>query len=241
MLSSSSMAVAASLAIHVSVVGLALGRAYDPASRSEPVVEFEMLPAATGPTLEPALLAPPIEPTPVAALSSPLLPRRTRPAAGRAPSTPAAPPSAPAGSDSAPHFAITIPSAQAAAPARFALPVANMLVSTAPSALRQPAGSGVVEDTFAASEVAVQARLVASAALVYPAEARAAEVEADVAVEIVVDSRGRVSEARALATTGYGLDQAALCAVRAYRFSPAQRSGRAVRVRMRWNVQFRLR
>jgi protein TonB len=238
MLSSGSMAVAASLAIHVGVVGLALGRAYDPVSHSEPMVELEILPAAAGPTLEPA----PLAPLPSAALRSPLRLRRTRPDAGpRAPSTSAAPPSVAAGRDSMPHFDIAIPSAQLAAPARFALPVANPLVSTAPSALRQLAGSGTAEATFAASEVAVPARLMASAALVYPAPARAAEVEADVGVEIVVDARGRVIEARALTTSGFGFDQAALHAVRAYRFSPAQRSGRAVRVRMRWNVQFRLR
>jgi len=40
---------------------------------------------------------------------------------------------------------------------------------------------------------------------------------------------------------GYGLDEAALTAIRAYRFSPAVRAGRAVPVRMRWVVQFRLR
>ena len=47
--------------------------------------------------------------------------------------------------------------------------------------------------------------------------------------------------ARALTHVGYGLDEAALRAIRAYRFSPARRAGRPVPVRMRWSVQFRLR
>jgi protein TonB len=242
MLSSSSMAVAASLAIHVGVAGLALGRAYESSSRAEPTVELELLPAAAGPTLEPPTVTPPIEAPRAAPLRSPLLLRRTRPATQqRVPSTSPMPASAATGVDSAPHFNVTLPSVHDAAPAHFVFPVANTLVSIAPSGMRQLVGSGSAQDTFAASEVAAPARLVASAPLLYPPAARAAEVEADVAVEIVVDARGRVIEARSLATRGYGLDQEALRAVRAYRFSPAQRLGRAVRVRMRWNVQFHLR
>ena len=81
----------------------------------------------------------------------------------------------------------------------------------------------------------------ASAPVAYPPRARAAEIELDVPMEIVVDALGRVSEARVLRRSGYGLDEAAGRAVRAYRFSPAWRAGRAVAVRMRWMVQFRLR
>ena len=71
--------------------------------------------------------------------------------------------------------------------------------------------------------------------------ARQAEIESDFPVEIVVDSDGSVAAARAVNRVGYGLDEAALRAIREYRFSPALRAGRPVRVRMRWTVQFRLR
>jgi TonB family protein len=101
-------------------------------------------------------------------------------------------------------------------------------------------GSGL-EPTLSVSQVSVPARLLASVPVAYPPAARAAEVEAGIAVEIVVDARGQVSEARAVESSGFGLDEAAVRAVRAYRFSAAQRDGRAVRVRMRWVVQFRLR
>jgi TonB family protein len=60
-------------------------------------------------------------------------------------------------------------------------------------------------------------------------------------VQIVVQTDGRVAAARAVRTVGFGLDEAVLHAIRAYRFSPALRAGRPVRVRMRWTVQFRLR
>ena len=101
--------------------------------------------------------------------------------------------------------------------------------------------------TFAASEtvpessVSRPARLLACAGLAYPAEARAAEVEADVPLELVVDVTGAVIDARVLHSAGLGLDAAALTAVRRYRFTPAERGGHPVRVRMRWSVEFRLR
>jgi protein TonB len=103
------------------------------------------------------------------------------------------------------------------------------------------APNGNDDVVHAASTVQVAARLVQSVVAAYPVHARADEVEGDVGVEIVVDREGRVVDARVTRPAGHGLDEAALTAVRAYRFSPAQREGRAVRVRMPWSVQFRLR
>jgi TonB family protein len=96
-------------------------------------------------------------------------------------------------------------------------------------------------ETLPESAVSAPARVLSTVAVVYPPEARAAEIERDVALAIVVDPAGAVVEARPLSHEGYGLEDAAARAVRSYRFSPAQRDGRAVRVRMRWTVQFRLR
>lgn len=92
------------------------------------------------------------------------------------------------------------------------------------------------------TEVDIRARLISARPLVYPAQARRSEIEADIALDIVVDGTGTVVSARAAGrdATGYGLDEAALQAVRGYRFSPAMRAGRPVSVRMRWTVQFRL-
>jgi protein TonB len=97
------------------------------------------------------------------------------------------------------------------------------------------------ETTYGEAGVNVPARLVAGVPPSYPEAARAAEMEADVPVEIVVSARGEVIESRLLTRVGYGLDESAVRAVRSYRFSPAMRDGRAVRVRMRWSVLFRLR
>jgi periplasmic protein TonB len=237
------MAVAASLAIHVGVVGFALGHAPSRESSAQHAVDMEWLPVSAGQTIPPPPSAPRIEATPVVA-QLPVSLRRNRSNLALHPrsATPApalvaaAPVPAMAATEALPHFDLSISSVRSDAPARFSLPASNMRVNTA----RAAAGSDG-EDTLAANEVSVPAHLIASAPVVYPREARAAELEASVAVEIVIDTHGRVIAARALAAPGYGLEQAALRAVRAYRFAPAERRGRPVRVRMRWDVLFRLR
>ena len=95
--------------------------------------------------------------------------------------------------------------------------------------------------TFSEREVDEPARLRSTVSAVYPEAARSASIEADVAVELVVDASGRVVSAKALSAPGYGLEEAALATVRGYRFTPARRAGQPVRVRLRSTVSFRLR
>lgn len=133
--------------------------------------------------------------------------------------------------------------AESDAPARFALVAGTVasrpiaMATGAPGALSERAAGDAVPE----GEVNVPARLLSSSPLVYPRAARQAEIEIDFPVEIVVDTEGRVASARALTRIGYGLDEAAIRAIRGYRFAPAVRAGRLVPVRMRWLVQFRLR
>jgi periplasmic protein TonB len=62
----------------------------------------------------------------------------------------------------------------------------------------------------------------------YSERARAAGVEGKVRVEISVDERGRITNARVLQGLGHGLDEAALEAARRASFDPATRCGKAV-------------
>jgi TonB family protein len=73
-----------------------------------------------------------------------------------------------------------------------------------------------------------------SVPLAYPEDATA---EATVVVELTVDTEGGVVDPRALSGEAPFLD-AALAAVRTWRFTPAQRSGRPVPARIRYSVHF---
>jgi protein TonB len=158
------------------------------------------------------------------------------PSLQHAPVTPVAP------AVSEPNEAPAVATSDTPAP-RFKMKLGG--ASSATGIVGAPAGGARAHDdesaaTLGEEEVSEPARLLARAPAVYPAAAREQEIEADVPLEIVVDTRGAVTEARLLRAAGRGFDEAALSAVRGYRFSPAKKDGRLVRARMRWTVQFKL-
>jgi protein TonB len=141
----------------------------------------------------------------------------------------------------APKFALALPVASTKEPARLALdPRAASSGRASLSALAE-SGAGTDQGEVR-NEAAVDApaRLVSGGAPPYPRAASEAAIEADVALEIIVDASGHVRSARALQHVGYGLEEAALRALRGYRFRPAVFSGRPSAVRMKWTMQFRL-
>ncbi len=71
----------------------------------------------------------------------------------------------------------------------------------------------------------------------YPKEAAAAGIEGVVLAEIVIDEQGHVADARIVRSIPM-LDEAALKAVREWRFNPTVVNGRLVPVRMTVNVNF---
>jgi protein TonB len=75
---------------------------------------------------------------------------------------------------------------------------------------------------------------------VYPKPALLAKKEATVQLDAFVDAHGAVTSLRALTHHGFGLEQAALDAVRTWRFAPATRHGEPVAVRYRLSIQFRI-
>lgn len=220
------------------------------------LTEIELVPAPTLPVA-------PAEAGDEGTVAQPEIPRPATPARRRSAgpaftraqaSGPTATPAAPISETAGPAPAAPLEEGESA-PARFALVVGtigNVAVAAAPSSGRgaklSPTASGAAGDDVGPGEgvvpereVTERARLVWSGPLVYPAAARRAELEADVALEIVVGLDGRVVSARVRQPAGYGLDEEAVRAVGAYRFSPARRDGRPVRVHMPWTVQFRLR
>ncbi len=76
---------------------------------------------------------------------------------------------------------------------------------------------------------------------VYTVDALRREVEGDVVLEVVVLSDGSVGEIRVVRGLGHGLDEAAVTAMRGWRFHPARRQGVAVDVVVEVAMEFRLR
>lgn len=74
----------------------------------------------------------------------------------------------------------------------------------------------------------------------YPEEARARGVEAQVALRLGIDDGGAVSDVELLEPAGNGFDEAAIDAVRQFRFEPARRGGVAIASRIRYVYVFAL-
>ncbi len=132
----------------------------------------------------------------------------------------------------APRFAMLAPTVNASAASHAGGAVA---ASSAHGAGDEQAGP------FAESSVDAPAKLVSGAPPSYTPAAESAGVEAEVPLEVVINAAGAVEDARSLSHVGYGLDEAALSAVRSYRFAPARRDNQRVAVRMRWLMRFQLR
>jgi TonB family protein len=73
---------------------------------------------------------------------------------------------------------------------------------------------------------------------VYPAEALAQRLSASVELELTIDARGQVSDARVLTPAGHGFDEAALRAVRTWTFEPAKQGGMPVQSLVQLTIPF---
>jgi periplasmic protein TonB len=71
-------------------------------------------------------------------------------------------------------------------------------------------------------------------------DARRANYQGTVSIELIVDSSGNPQDIRIVRHLGMGLDQKAIEAVRQYKFKPAMYQGRPVSVQMVINVDFHL-
>jgi protein TonB len=82
---------------------------------------------------------------------------------------------------------------------------------------------------------------IARSAPLYPEVARRMRIQGVVRVEAVIDERGNVVDARVLDDIGMGCGQAAVEAIRTWRYEPATLNGRPVSVYLEVRVSFRLR
>jgi TonB family protein len=73
----------------------------------------------------------------------------------------------------------------------------------------------------------------------YSEEGRAAGIQGNVVLEIVIDEKGLPLDITVLSPLGFGLDEKAIQAVQGWRFKPAEKDGVPVRVLAHINVRFR--
>lgn len=72
----------------------------------------------------------------------------------------------------------------------------------------------------------------------YPVAAKEKNIEGPVVLEILIDGEGRVREVKLVKGLGYGLDEAALAALKLFKFKPAIAGGKAVAVRTQFTYRF---
>jgi TonB family protein len=85
----------------------------------------------------------------------------------------------------------------------------------------------------------VQPKLISSPAALYPAQARTSQIQGDVAIDAFIDETGKVAATKILSGPP-ALQQAAMNAVRSWRYQPARLDGQPISIHIRVVVNFLL-
>jgi RNA polymerase sigma factor (sigma-70 family) len=72
----------------------------------------------------------------------------------------------------------------------------------------------------------------------YPAALRAAGIQGSVVVSFVIDTAGKVQDARAVQSTHHDFEEAAIAAIKEWQFEPGRKGGRAVNTRVSQQLRF---
>jgi protein TonB len=160
----------------------------------------------------------------------------------KAPSTAPATPAQPPQDTQPPTIPDTVPTPAAGPSADDAATTSDDSTSgdtgggTDPNAAPGPGGDGDVA-------IALDARMTRPDTLVrvqprYPEAARIARRQGTVVVQATIDRTGAVTDVRLVKAIGFGLDEAAMTAVKQWRFRPATLGGRPVPVFFQLTVRF---
>lgn len=90
------------------------------------------------------------------------------------------------------------------------------------------------EDYLVTSQVA----LIKDIKIAYPPEAKQANIEGAVVMDLIIDQEGRVRSVSLIRGPGYGLNEAALEAVKQFLFRPARIQDKPVAVKIRYSYRF---
>ncbi len=95
-------------------------------------------------------------------------------------------------------------------------------------------------EIFEAGSVSVLPKILKEVRVPYPESAKKARAEGDVFLSVVISPDGRVQETQVIKGPGFGLNEAAELALKDFRFSPAERNGEKVPVRIQYIYHFKL-
>ena len=95
-----------------------------------------------------------------------------------------------------------------------------------------------MDQAFSMADLDQKPRAVYQPAPVYPAALRSRKIDGVVTVIFVVDSNGRVANAKVEKSSDPAFDKPALDAVRKWKFEPAMKEGRKVSAKMRAPIRF---
>lgn len=112
----------------------------------------------------------------------------------------------------------------------------NNTGARAPSAGSEGGGSQI----YGEATVDVPARVLFVPKLRYPVRALREGIESEVKLTLVVNQEGKVVEVKVAHSAGPEFDESALNAAKVMKFSPAEKSGSPVVVKMFWTCKFRI-
>jgi periplasmic protein TonB len=247
-LRTSTAALAVALAIHgTAAVGiLRVERPWRSAVEAPVEIEVREPPPPPPPEAREA----PVEPPPEAPRPRPEIRRGVARDSHPAPPTNTPPPpnqrpTADTPKDAPPVFGVTMSSVVSGESA-MAVPVGNTTMTKdrgpAPAPAKPYAGAATkpftpVPDIYIATRPHKLYEI--NSADIYPADARALGIEGTVKLSVGLDEKGNVVEVRLIGRAGHEFDEAAMRAMRKFRFSPALTSdGRAVPYRFTYDFKF---
>ncbi|MCK6598665.1 MAG: TonB family protein [Bdellovibrionaceae bacterium] len=80
--------------------------------------------------------------------------------------------------------------------------------------------------------------LISEVRIPYPEEAKKAGIEGPVVLELLIDNQGRVRSVTLIKGPGFGLNEAALAAIKNFKFRPAMMKDQSVAVKIKYTYRF---
>lgn len=119
----------------------------------------------------------------------------------------------------------------------FAVFVVLVLLTMAPICAAQ-SKTQAADQAVAITDDITPPRLKEVASPDYTEEAKKKKIEGTVTLEIVVDKKGDVIDAKVVKGLGHGLDENATAAVKEWKYKPAEKDGAPIAVKMEVTVEF---